>query len=307
MSDLKELVRAPENITRFNTLFARKNGSIAGINKKRQYETTFFLNTNPPNNNVAMLANKTSQSIAMRASGEGPMQLTQLGAVRDGSHGACLVRMYVRDGTGTIMLMNSPCHIDTMFGPGGQMYHLPEGLYLDEDRATSVMFTDLSGGDTNARIVGVGAKYTQIQNDPSLARIKERLRNYQFLSMPYFYTFDSGKRTLNALQALDAEIEISNAHNFEVHQLSFVSTGSFNIDIIDLTKGESIINGPANSHFPIPHLLLCGDGSYPYRFHEPVMVFGGQRLLIKLQDTSGAANDIYLTLGGRMIKIRMWS
>ncbi len=304
---MNELVRAPDNIGRMQTIFARKDGKVVGINKKRLLEGTFFLNSNPPFNNITVPSLKTSTAAALRASGEGPMQITQLGAVRDASHAACTVRLFIRDGTQAIPMMNSPCHIDTIFGPGGLMYRLPEGLYVDEDRSVTAMFTDLSGAENHARITMVGAKYTQLQQDPTMARIKERLKTSQFLSMPYFYTLNGGSTTLAGLANAESQIEIANQHNFEIHQISFVSTGPFNLDIVDLTKGESIINAPSGAHYPIPHLLMCGDGSYPFRFHEPVLVFGGQRLLITLQNTSENENQIFLTLGGKMVKIRTWS
>ncbi len=304
---MNELIRAPENICHMQTIFAKKDGTVVGINKKRLYENSFFLNTNPPDNNVAIAAGKTSSAVAMRASGEGPMQLTAFGAVRDAEHAACLVRLTMRDGSGAIPMSNSPLHIDTVFGPGGQMYHLPEGLYVDEDRALTAMFTDLSGAPNHARITGVGAKYTQLQQDPALVRIKDRLKASQFLSMPYFYTLNNGFTDLTGLQSREIQIEIANQHNFEIHQIGFSSTGSFNLNVVDLTKGESIINAPSGANYGIPHLLMCGDTGYPYRFHAPILVFGSQRLLVTLQDTSGAANRIFLTLGGKLVKIRLWA
>lgn len=302
-----ELVRSPDSIGRFQTLFSKKNGAVIGVNNKRRYETSFFLNTNPPNNDVTVPINASSVAVAMRASAEGPMQVTQLGAVRDATHGAVLVRLSTRDGSDSSLIMNSPCHIDTIFGSGGLMYHLPEGLYVDENRALTAQFTDLTAAGTLTRITAVGAKYAQLRQDPTMERIKQRLQSSQFLSTPWFYTLENGSVTLAGLAASTQEIEIANQHNFEIHQMSFVSDGPFNLNIIDQTKGESIINGPSGSNFGIPHLLLCGDGSYPYRFHEPVMVFGGQRLLVNIQNTSQSSNRIFLTLGGRAIKIRMWS
>lgn len=243
----------------------------------------------------------------MRVSGEGPVQLTQLGAVRDSTHGAVLVRLYMRDGSQSIQVSNVPLHIDTIFGPGGQMYPMPEGLYVDEDRAMSVVFVDLTGSGTAARICAVGAKYSQLQNDPGLARIKERLDASQFLSAPQFYGVNDGKITLTPFQEATYQVEINGAHNFELHQLSVKSTGTFNLNIIDMAKREPLINAPRNGSYRVPSTLFVGDGSYPYRFHEPILVLGGQRLLIDVIDTSGAANDVYLTLGGTALKIRKWN
>lgn len=304
---MQELTRAQDKIGKFDTIIGLKDGRVAAVEKRRLYEYPFFLLTDQPNNDVASLANQTSGETAMRVSGEGPVQMTQLGAVRDGTHGAVLVQMYMQDGSQRIQLSNVPLHIDTIFGVGGQMYPLPEGLYADEDRGLSVTFTDLTGGGTLSRICAVGAKYTQLQNDPSLARVKKRLQASESLSTPQFYGINDGKAVLTAYQQLQFTILINAAQNFEIHQLSAVSTGSFLLNIVDMAKDESIINAPRNGNYPLPSSLFVGNGDYPYRFHEPVMAFGGQTLLVTLIDTSGSGNTIYLTLGGVALKVRQWS
>ena len=312
---LTELLRAPKTIGKFDTLFAKRTGEVIGINKRRLYETPFFLLTSPPLNNIVVPVAGSSPSAAMRVSAEGPMQLTQLGAVLDDTHQPVLVRMYMRDGSGADMIMNSPCHIATIFGPGGEMYPLPEGLYIDEERALSVTFSNL-GAQTNVRICAVGAKYSQLEMDPQLRRVKERLAISQFLTSPYFYTFDSGYATIPPLTTIQVEIEIGAQHNFEIHQLSAVSDGTFNLDIVDLNKGESIINAPRGTHYGLPSTMFLGSGAHPYRLHEPIIIFAGQRLLVTLTDTANAAilpppapqgNRVFLTLGGNAIKARMWS
>ena len=85
---MNELVRAQDKIGRFDTLIALKDGRIAAVEKRRLYEMPFFLCTDPPNNNVTVPTSATSAEVAMRVSGEGPVQLTQFGAVQDDDHGA---------------------------------------------------------------------------------------------------------------------------------------------------------------------------------------------------------------------------
>lgn len=313
---MDELVRAQDKIGKFDTIFSLKNGPeagrVVGVNKRRLNEGPFFLNTDPPNNNVVVPKLQTSTAQDMRVSGEGPVQLTQIGAVRDAvtsGNGAVLVRLYMRDGSQSTQISNVPLHIDTVAGPGGKMYPLPEGLYIDESRAMVSTFTDLTGDNegTHARLTVVGAKYQKLQQDQSLQRVKERLKASEFLSTPQFYGLNDGAVTLTAYQTSQYQIEISDQHNFEIHQISKISTGDFLINIMDLSKDESLINAPRNGNYPLPASLMIGDGSYPYRFHEPPLVFGGQRLLITLVDTSGSSNTIYLTFGGVALKVRQWS
>lgn len=304
---MQELTRAQDKIGKFDTLIGLKDGRIAAVEKRRLYEMPFFLMTDPPNNDVVSPAAQVSPETSMRVSGEGPLQITQLGAVRDTTHGPVLVRLYMRDGSQQIKVSNVPIHIDSMFGPGGQMYPMPEGIYVDESRAMSADFTDLNGAGTNSRIVCVGAKYTNLQGDPSLERVKQRLKASEFLSVPQFYGVNDGKAVLTKYQTVQYQINIDAASNFEIHQLSCASDGDFLLNIVDMSKGESIINAPRNGNYPLPASLFVGAGGYPYRFHEPILVFAGQTLLITLVDTSGAANTVYLTLGGVGLKVRKWS
>ncbi len=305
---MKEFERAQDKISKFDTLISLKDGRVAAIDKRTLNESPFFLLTDPPFNNIIVPANGVSKEAAMRSAGEGPLQLTLLGAVRDSVHGPVTVRMYIKDGSQTIPISNVPLHIDTLFGPGGKMYPLPEGAYIDENRALSVSFTNLNEDDeTQSRICGVGAKYTQLQADPSLARVKERLAASEFLSSPQFYGVNDGSISLAACAEATYQVEIQGDHNFELHQLSAISTGPFSINIIDMSKKESIINAPRNGTYRAPSTLLFGDASYPYRFHEPILYFAGQRLLIDIVDTSGDVNQIYLTFGGVALKVRKWS
>lgn len=312
---MQELTRAQDKIGKFDSLISLKDGRVAATEKRRLYEYPFFLLTDQQTtlvagqqpNDVASTANMTSLETALRVSGEGPVQMTQLGAVRDATHGEVLVQLYMRDGASRTQISNVPLHIDTIFGQGGQMYPLPEGLYIDEDRALSVTFTNLTDDDTLTRICCVGAKYTNLQADPSLSRVKERLKASEFLSTPQFYGVNDGNVMLTPYQTLQYTIQINDAQNFEIHQLSVVSTGDFLMNIVDMSKGESIINSPRNGNYPIPASLFVGNGSYPYRFHEPVLTFGGQSLLVTFVDTSGSDNTIYLTLGGVALKVRQWS
>ncbi len=309
-----ELSRAQDHLGRMNTAFLMSNGEVVGVNKRKLNEMPVFLGTNPPFNDVVVPSGQTSLPASMRVTNEGPVQIAMLGAVRDASHGEVNVQLQVKDGANVVNLMqNNPVHIDTICGQRGKMYPLPEALYIDENRSLVATYTDLTNlsAGTLARIMGVGAKYTQLQLDPGLQRIKERLEISQFLSMPQFYTLDIGAVTLGASSSGQSpsnqfEVTISDNANFELHQFSYVSTERFALNIIDITKNESIINSPKGGNYEIPAALFCGSGQFPFRLHEPVMIFAGQRLLVTMSDLSGAANTVHLTLGGKAVKQRKW-
>lgn len=294
-----KLGRMPSIFTDSNT------GKVLAANKRKLYELPFFIQTNPPNNVVQLGAGGlTTDPQTMRTSAEGPMQITAMGLQRTGTATAVL---YLNDGSSPIRLMNSPCHVDTIFGNNGLMFPLPAALFIDENRALSITYTDLSGTTNAAQVALSAAKYLQLQNDAGLSRIKQRLQTSQYLSMPYFYTLDQGVANLTPLQTAQFEIQIDPAFHFEIHQLTFVSTGPFSINIVDEAKGESIINAPSNTNYPIPNLLLCGVAGHPYKFSESILTFAQQKLQITLQDTSGANNAVWLTISGKALALKQWS
>jgi hypothetical protein len=313
---VKSIVRSYDSIRRSKTILTDKAGVPIAADKNRLYEIPFILGTNTPSAQVPLAVASggvggDNQGVAeMRVSGEGPVQVTQLTAYRNvATNKECLVQLLIRDGTEQYAIMNAPVHIDTIFGSRGEAYPLPEALYIDENRTLSASFYDLTGTPTTnyARISAQAGKYTRLRDDPKRAVVEKRLQRDQMIAVPYFYTFDSSKVVLTALQALNRDVSISPIHNFEIHQLSAVSTGTFSMDIVDVAKGESIINAPQNTSYKLPDTLMFGDNQHPFRFHEPIMTFGGQRLQISIQDTSGSANTVYITLAGRAIKVRQWS
>jgi len=230
----------------------------------------------------------------------------------------CLLQLYSRDGQSVVPLSNNYVHRDTITGSLGQPYRLPEALYTDETRAMAVVARDISALGGTA-LLGNGlqltlpsAKYTKEQLDPNLKRIGDRLKAKQFLAMPYFYTADVGAIALTRLGYSESIITIPESSHFELHQMSVAfgptEANQFLIDIVDLAKGESIINAPSGRDYMLPWQLIFGQNGYPYRLPEPIMIYAGQKLLVKMQETAGnAASTVYITLGGKMVPVRNWS
>jgi hypothetical protein len=323
---MNELARSSDGVVRSQTIFSSKDGSVMAVNKRRLLEGSFFLMTNPPNNELSMgpagASGGSTIAASLRLSQEGPMQITHMGIKRSRP---CKAMLQIQDGTGVRGLMNAPCHVDTLFGNGGQLYPLAEGLYVDEARSLTVVFTNLDKdlAKNKVRVAVIGSKYTKLYNDPYLARMKDRMKQKQYLSIPYFYTLEDTTVRLGPLASAQKEIIIGSDHHFEIHQISWVSDGPFSLDIVDLTKGESIINAPSGTHYPLQNTLMCGTNQEPYRFHEPILIFSEQRLLLSFQDLSAIlidppsppaplppvnlGNNIFITLGGRYISTRDWS
>jgi hypothetical protein len=288
---------------RVQTLIEAKDGSILGVDRRRVYEKPFSLLTNPPNNRVAMAANQPSALITMDVNGDGPKEVSQLSADYDG---ACLCSLIMQDGNSSRALMNRKTHVANMFGSAGRPYKLPETLIIDELRQLIAEFTDISGSANSIAPALHTAHYLQIQNDPRLSMIRQRMESRQYLSLPYFYNLDSGYAVLTALQSAAFQMSIGTDHHFAIHTITATSTGAFRINIVDVARSESIIYGQAGVDYPVNSALICGDAQYPFKFHEPRLIFSGQKLNITLEDLSNQANTIYLTLGGQAVATKMW-
>lgn len=281
----------------------RRDGSIIAVNRRRTREQPYLLQTNPPDNAVTIQANQATPMQICAVSGEGPAQIVSFGHEKTGD---CRVFLQIQDGQTQRGLMNGACHIDTVMGTGRQPYRLPEALYIDELRSLQTSFTDISGALNEVRISALATRYMSQQVDPTMDRIRKRLDEKQYISMPFWYTLDEGPVEVGAGATVQSTITVGQDHHFQIFQLSAVSTGLFNINIVDTQRGESLISAPQDVNYAIGSELIIGNGNFPYRFHEPRLVQTRQRLVVTLTDRTGAPNTIHLTLGGRALAVRLW-
>jgi len=289
---------------RVETLIQEPSGKIAGVDPRRLYDLPFALLTNPPNNFVAVPANSSSPLTAITVSGEGPCEIANLAHEKLGE---CRVSMQIQDGETQRGLMNRACHIDTIFGSGQQPYWLPESLYIDELRSLIINFTDLSGVANQVAVNMGAARYLALQVDPYMEGIRKRLEERQYMATPYFYTFDPGVAVIPAGGTLTSTITVGQRDHFQLHTLTVVATSmAFDIQIIDVARGESLIDAPNNTTRQVAAGVILGSANFPYKFHTPRLINIGQKLDVIMTDRSGAQNTVYLTLGGRGITDKMW-
>lgn len=290
---------------RIQTLIPNKQqpGAIIGVNPKRLQELPYYLLTNQPHNEVVVAGSLASPMRVMMISGEGPGQLVSFAHEKTQD---MKVFLQIQDGSSMRGLMNGSVHIDTIAGTGAQPYYLPEALYIDEKRALLATFTNITTEEGSIRFVARTKRLLSPSADPGLVFVRQRMENRQYLSNTYWYTLDEGAVTLAQGETLNTTITVGQQHHFDIFKLSRVSTGRFNIDIVDTARGESIISGPLDVHYPIGDEILFGTGNFPFTLHEPRMVEVGQKLLVTLVNRHNDDNTIYLTLGGRAVKIQMW-
>lgn len=286
------------------TLVVDKKGTVRSANIRKLDEFPFFLVPNRPNNAISLAGYGTGdQTFSMGISGEGPASIYALGLKSTSSF---KVKFLVAEGDRQRYICNTAVHSSTVFGSGQLPYPLPEPLFIDELRQLFLEVSDVSGSANTLYPVAHASRATSEMVDPALTLSRKRQEDKQFLSVPYFYTFDNGAVTLSANQSVEKEITIGPEAHFWLRQLSYASTGRFSLDIIDANKGESIISAPQGVHYNLPADLILGSGNYPWTFSEPIFVMTKQQLVVKLTDLSGASNTVYLTLGGRALADRMW-
>lgn len=247
----------------------------------------------------------------MGVSGEGPALIFGFAIQRIGP---ALVLLQLQDGPNVRSLMNQPIHVDTIFGnytpgnPGGKSYPLPEALYLDETHNLAATFFDLSGAQNLVNPSLETQRFLTRRVMADINKIRNREQQRQYLTLPYWYTFDAGFSALAAgVGNLNTEvITIGPDHHFELMQLSAVSDGEFRLNIVDLVTGESLIDAPQGQNYGISSNLITGTGSFPFRFHEPRFFEVKTKIQITIENRIAGANTVRLTLGGRALADRMW-
>jgi hypothetical protein len=288
---------------RIKTLIERPGGVIEGVDLRRLNTFPFFMLPNPPGNIIVAAANQSSAPQVMTVSLEGPALIKALMAQRTN---VCRINLQIQDGQQMRGLQNGAIHIDAIFGSGAQPYRLPEDLYVDENRHLVISVTDISGAGTAVRPVALAERFTTQLIDPKSQRLQKRIDKRQYISMPYFYTLDNGSVTVAGGATSLQTVTIGQDQHFCLSQLSGVFTSRLmDINIFDVTKGESIIDGFSGVNFPISVNLIVGSNNFPFRFHEPIFFEAGTKLQVTLVDRSGAPNTVSLAFGGSAPATRM--
>jgi hypothetical protein len=295
------------------TILNSPDGKVRGLNKQALQRIPFCLVPNYPNNPVALTASAPAGPIAMTVSGEGPAQIVSLQQIVTVAlpNVNMLILFKMQEGRNFRQLMNGQINMNTIFGTNQTPYPMPEPLYIDETRRLSMEFTEAAGGAANFFPAAWCVKSTSVEADPTLEMARKRQDFRQFLSFPYWYTLDEGRITLTGTTTFERVITIGYDHHFMLHMLSAVFEGTsaatgFNVDIIDVAKGDSLFYAPQGNHFGADSRILFGDGNYPYEFIAPRLFMTGQKILLRLRNNVAGTNNLWATLSGRAIADRMW-
>jgi hypothetical protein len=285
------------------TLFNAPDGRVVGVNKRMLEFMPFSLLTNAPDTTISIPANITKGPIAMTLSGEGPAQIVSFAKQQTG---VSKVFLRMQEGRTIRSLMNGFVHINTLFGDGNTPYPLPEALYIDELRRRYIEIQNLGLGTLDIRPAAGCFRAISVEADPTLVLSRKRQDFRQFLSFPYWYTFDEGAVTLTGTAVFEKTITIGGDHHFQLLQLMQSSESLFDINVTDMNTGESLIQAPLGNTYPVASEILFGDSNYPYCLMTPRLFQSGQKILIRLRNRVAGTNVVYVTLGGRAIADRLW-
>jgi hypothetical protein len=289
------------------TILSRPDGTVDRVNLARLNSLPYWLLSNVPNNAVAMVANQPSNPTIMSISGEGPAQVYSLACKRTAP---CLVLLQIEDGQSITALMNRSIHVDALFGnfnANNRPYPLPEALFMDETRAIVLTATDISGADNSITPNMLVQRMLNRIADPNLALARARMDKKQYMSKPFFYALDNGSSVLTPGGTNIETITIAGDAHFDLFQISAVSTGVFDMQVINIATGESLIDAPQGGTQAISSNLLTGNAGFPFKFHEPRFFEINSKLQVTLTDRSGGGNTVFLNFAGRALADRMWS
>lgn len=269
--------------------------------QQRINEIPFFLTTNRPDNSIVLASYGTSGKISLSANVQGPLWVHSLMMQ---STGAFLIQLYIYDGERMVPMSSSGIHSSTLLGSGLKPYRLPAPIYTDELKRLVIVLTDISGASNTIYPCFMAHQGKNPVHDPT-GKLSDMRDGGNRLTYPFFYTFDAGSITFTALQNREDSIGIGTnlmaVADFQLFQISYTSTGTWTLDMLDGNTGESIFNAPQDQHYQVDAGSFIGNQNYPTRWNVGRMFRRGQKIIVRSSDTSNAANTAYLLLAGRAI------
>jgi hypothetical protein len=249
----------------------------------------------------------------MTVSQDGPAEIVALSCERTGP---ATVLFEIDDGNNILALSNAPMHIDTLVGSGLEPYTLPQAINIDELRKIRTTFTDLSGFPNAIRLAFNTYKPMVAVPDPNMKGARLRMSARQYLMSCYFYTTTGGPIVLaNPGDSAEVAIDVDGERHFKLMQMSAVATTpagvidptlTYTFDLVNGMTGESLFDAPAGQHYQIPNTLAFGTNNWPLRFKRGRLFERGQKMIVRVTNTSIASNTIWMTFAGQFIASRMW-
>lgn len=207
-----------------------------------------------------------------------------------------LVSLKELGGPAGVDLQNNPIHHGFVFGTGEAPLPLAEPLYVPGGHALQALCQNLSS--TLAASLKMAAKGRKFNVDLSETIRREVAAAYDRRgARPFWLTLDNTSVTLTSLQNRSQQyMTMPSGWHFCAKRLHVESTGPFTLDIYDREGRRLTCDGPIDSR------LLLTPGGVDVSVLGPLLTQPAQKLRFELTDISGAANTVYLTFHGTIVR-----
>lgn len=210
------------------------------------------------------------------------------------------VAVLIQDMASGRRYMNRAQHIRNIAGIAQNPFIFREPLIIPTYNQLKFEYYKITGGAVNFRHYLHGWRYFDRSGANDLKKMKD-IENRVQIATPYFLSPETGTNAApGAVVSGNAtfmnSVKIGGGH-FQMLGMTYVSTGTFTLEIIDVETRRTIMNGAMSAAGSI------GTAKFPRLLDVPYTVPMGGQLRMTLVDTSGSSNTIYLCLFGRLIYV----
>lgn len=289
--------------------FARNQAGTLIVNPRKLDVQYFTLAPDTPNNPVVVGAGATSPPITFTVSQDGPFEAFFLSSFRrntgtDETAHAGDILVVINDEAAKVDLMNRECHIDTLFGytiagAGIGPYHLPESLFVHATRALYMRFRNASLASADIYPAVHGTRWYGYANPAKSMAISVEKRSARArISTPYFLTTDQALALAGGAVNNNVLFTVTAEAHFESFKNTYVADHDFTIRLFDPRNGRAMSNSPIHCRASI------GRAALPFPFPERTLFRANSQLRAEVVNlAAAAANNIYITFGGRKVYV----
>lgn len=281
------------------TFLVDEKGNIF-VNPAKRYVKPYWLT--PTDEFVTLAAGAVSDPITMMVDNQGHFEWFYIVGKSDAPY-----TLTVFDPGRKRFLMNREIHSDTIVSPtniagalttGGRPHILMESYFVNVEQAQRSLVLQFRNLDTvnpnTIRLAFVGRRYYYREATPE---VKELFRK-RFLEKErtniYFLTTDKPV-TIPADGTIDATLSSTDEADFEFLKLMSKSEGPFKFKLIDRSSGREFMPQP------IRDVQGFGTADFPMILPESFLIERNYQFIVRLEDLSGADNDVFLTFHGRRV------
>ena len=298
-------------------IWSKELGKVV-VNPLKKWVRPYTLVTDPAS--IVIAPGGISEPIPMVIDGKGHFEIFDA-FYSSSSASGFTVTLFDADSFGPSarpILMNREIHVSAIASGGGvtlpisgafsagtsgagRPYRWAETFWMDvskEKKGAMVVaiFRNLDTVNSNTvRFSLHGRRWYYVQAEYAVACRMEEIFRGRPRTVPFFWTTDEIVSLAASQGETDFQIRMGDDGWSELHKLSAVSTGLFNVSLEEQDSGQALMLQAIESD------LVFGTGELPFILAESSLYEPNMRLTAELTETSGSPNTIWLTLAGRKI------